>query len=488
MRLFVTILAVCLSAAIGRAQPLTLNDPAILAGSSGVVVAGPVTNSVLISYTNTTAATSYTTGSYTPSTSGSLLLAFICIGADVTNVTGNGVTWEMVSQGPVGNAISQNIRPYIFRAMGAATSGALTVKTSASGVAGLGTMIQVQEWLNTKTGLNGANAIRQAIPYQDNSNSIAPLATTAANTHVGFAVNQTTPPGATLESNWVQDFNSGSGGSVQMGAFIAHRLATTDNTFTTLIANRANVGCLDIEIVSANTVDSDYPTLVVPSDIANLAVWVRSDTGVYTDAGKTIPATNGALIQTWDNMGNTVLTADFTQATANNRPIYTTGGGLNSQPRVQFFGTNSMRLVSGTFAQPFTVVVIGKFTGAAGNDVWFADDSGAFQFFTVSSTSLTTATAGTAMANTVAFTNGIMIMSVVQSGNFISQNVVNQRNDTSGTFIGFGGVSTAMRIGDVSSNPLDGDEYEIMFFSRALLGFEQCQLNLYAKSRYALTY
>jgi hypothetical protein len=221
----------------------------------------------------------------------------------------------------------------------------------------------------------------------------------------------------------------------------------------------------------------------VPSDIANLAVWVRSDTGVYQDAAKSDPATNGATVYTWDNMGNTVLTADFVQATANNRPIYSTSGGLNSKPRVQYFGTNFMRCVSGTFAQPYTVVVIGKFTGDSTLDTWVAGDDGAYLNYQTVATAKMTAYDGGFITAQIPFSQGIVITDVVRSGDFVTQLIINQMDSGDASFIGFGGINTAVRIG-ADNTPANW----LLVFSRGLKAFELCQLNLYAKSYYGLTY
>jgi hypothetical protein len=77
----------------------------------------------------------------------------------------------------------------------------------------------------------------------------------------------------------------------------------------------------------------------VPSDIGTLGLWVKSDTGVYTDAGVT-PATHGQSVQQWnDQSGNG---RHLTQATAGNRPVYQTSANtLNALPSLQFSSGSS---------------------------------------------------------------------------------------------------------------------------------------------------
>lgn len=59
--------------------------------------------------------------------------------------------------------------------------------------------------------------------------------------------------------------------------------------------------------------------MAIPTDIAGLQLWLKADTGVYSDAGVT-PATNGQTIQQWnDQSGNN---NHVSQATAGNRPTY----------------------------------------------------------------------------------------------------------------------------------------------------------------------
>lgn len=62
--------------------------------------------------------------------------------------------------------------------------------------------------------------------------------------------------------------------------------------------------------------------MTIPSDIADLALWLKGDTGLYTDAGTTPAVNHGDLIQQWsDQSGNG---NHATQATSGNRPTLST--------------------------------------------------------------------------------------------------------------------------------------------------------------------
>jgi hypothetical protein len=72
--------------------------------------------------------------------------------------------------------------------------------------------------------------------------------------------------------------------------------------------------------------------MAVPTDIAGLRLWLKSDTGVYSDAGVTL-ATNGQGVQEWhDQSGNG---NHATQSTPGNRPVLVTSA-INSLPAIDF--------------------------------------------------------------------------------------------------------------------------------------------------------
>jgi hypothetical protein len=78
----------------------------------------------------------------------------------------------------------------------------------------------------------------------------------------------------------------------------------------------------------------------LPTDVANLQLWLKADAGVYHDAGTTL-ATNGQTVQQWnDQSGNS---RHASQATSGNRPGYNTSA-KNSLPAIRFASASSQYL------------------------------------------------------------------------------------------------------------------------------------------------
>ncbi len=441
-----------------------------------------VTNELESFNSVSTVATNFVTAAYQP-TGNALVLAFIYgQSTDVSSVTGNGLTWVLVN---VTNRSSGNQQScWIYRAMGASpTNTALTVNMLTASSSGI--IIHIQEFVGVNTGgTNGSGAIYQALNGVALGNiTIAPLNPNGWNTIVGTCVVNANPSGAFLEAGWTQDLDTAQTPSTSVAAFIAHRLTTTDNSFTTgTVGSR---GCIALEIVNVYSV---APAVTQPSGLANLEVWVRSDTGTFQDAAKAVPCTDGTTVYTWDNMGNTAVVSDFIQATALLRPTYNTAGGLNSKPRITFGGTQSLHNLSGTFAQPFTMVVIGAYTnGLGGFAPWLWSDPTAGAQLTTQ-TGLSGAPwiyAGTVEQSIRAFASGTIV------GIFSGTNgtlYVNRIDSTPAQFVGANGFATGMVIGELAAQALIGDIYEVMFFSRALSLSEVSQIQIYAQSQYALNY
>lgn len=84
-----------------------------------------------------------------------------------------------------------------------------------------------------------------------------------------------------------------------------------------------------------------------PADYGTVKLWLEADSGVFTDAGKTTPATsNGDLVYVWaDQSGNGY---DVVQATSGNRPAYQTNVTAG-KPALRFDGSSD-RLTNATVA------------------------------------------------------------------------------------------------------------------------------------------
>lgn len=430
------------------------------------------------------AATSFTTADYQPHPD-ALVLAFIwCTTNPPTTVTGNGLTWVLVTQ--TTTTPPNNIqRLSVWRAMGAApTSTGLSV-TGAGGQAGI--IIHVQEYLGVdQTGTNGSGAIYQAFNTLANGVTIAPLNTGSMNAIVGACVLMADPTGATAEANWTEDVNLAQTPSFSLSAFCAHRLATTDNSFTSGMAG--NVACLALEIINAY---ANPPAIVQPSAIANLAIWARSDTGVYQDAAKLVPCVaDGDPVWTWDNMGNTVLTADWIQATGALQPVYNATGGFNGLPRISFNG-DRLSLISGAIAQPVTIVIVANYSGNLGDYAPYLWDSVGTSFLTVDGLlgNVPYVYAGTLRYGTIAITATPTPIVAVVNGASSALYTGTISNLAVGT-VGAGNIVASVSTGGAPGGTyfLVGDEYEIMVFSRALTTSEISQIQIYAKNRYGFSY
>lgn len=112
----------------------------------------------------------------------------------------------------------------------------------------------------------------------------------------------------------------------------------------------------------------------VPTSIPTLALWLKSDAGLYdaTSNGSAV-TTDGAAVARWeDQSGNT---RHMTQTTADSRPTLQNGATdtLNGRGVILFDGTDDC-LKTGlfTFDQPFTVFLVLNQVTWAGNDVILA--------------------------------------------------------------------------------------------------------------------
>lgn len=101
-----------------------------------------------------------------------------------------------------------------------------------------------------------------------------------------------------------------------------------------------------------------------------LVMWVKADTGVYTDAGTTL-ATNGQTVQQWNDQTTGGL--HFTQSTAGARPTYQTNQ-QNGLPGITFDNSGTadfMANASLVATTARTIFFVGKSTAAATGDEGF---------------------------------------------------------------------------------------------------------------------
>jgi len=112
--------------------------------------------------------------------------------------------------------------------------------------------------------------------------------------------------------------------------------------------------------------------MISPSDLANLIVWLRADSGCYQDAGLTTPCTNGTTCHTWVNQAGVF---NFTQAVAGNQPTWYNTGGQANRPFLTF-SSDWLGATMGPYAQPVTMFFGVKYTNIIGPvGIWTASDA-----------------------------------------------------------------------------------------------------------------
>jgi len=106
---------------------------------------------------------------------------------------------------------------------------------------------------------------------------------------------------------------------------------------------------------------NEYSTnaFYAPSDFPSLTIWIKADEGVYQDAAKTVPCTNGTTVYTWADLKSGF---DLIQATAATRPQYVSAA-VNGKPALLFNYVNKTCTLNSTHAsigQPFTICWVGQ--------------------------------------------------------------------------------------------------------------------------------
>lgn len=269
---------------------------------------------------------------------------------------------------------------------------------------------------------------------------------------------------------------------------LGNTLFTTVTGLTVNTTYYYRVRAVNVAGTSSNSNVITAVAVIYPSTISQLEIWSRSDLGVYQDAAKTNPCTDGTTVYTWDNMGNTALTADYIQATAGSRPTYNTAGGVNGLPRISF-NSDLLRLVSGSFAQSYTIVIAGKYIGnVAGYAPLMWDDAVTSQV-TIDNTNADKtymyAGGATPTQGTLPWGGNVGWVVAIFSAGASSLYTSGISNLSAAPAVGASAFGTASNIGGHSGgNYLIGDEYEVMLFSKALNATEITNLNAYLYSRY----
>jgi hypothetical protein len=221
---------------------------------------------------------------------------------------------------------------------------------------------------------------------------------------------------------------------------------------------------------------------------SNPTVWLKADSGVYTDAGSTL-ATNGQTVEQWNDQsgnGNNV-----SQATSGNRPTFETGlWGSANMPGVLFASASSNYMDSPTFgtplSQPTTIFIVVQQTIIGGATKTFFDtNTGANeQVLLCNSSSGYTQYAGTnvSSATGLAFdTPGFFECYFDGGSSYTNRNGVQVISGNVGSL-----TLPQLRLG---SNPsgtsgLDGYILEVLVYSGTIGSTETAQILSYLKGRW----
>lgn len=164
------------------------------------------------------------------------------------------------------------------------------------------------------------------------------------------------------------DFNSGIYNST-VAADYALLIKNSNNDFTTGASINAT-GTLSLGILTFTNVtftDGDYFTLGMPrvpapgGVIANLRVWLKANTGVYSDAGTT-PAVNGGSVQQWKDQTQLGNNATNTGSPTFYSPAAASSSLINYNPTVYYDGTSGHSLTYNVSGQ-YTIFTMSRMEG-----------------------------------------------------------------------------------------------------------------------------
>jgi hypothetical protein len=245
-----------------------------------------------------------------------------------------------------------------------------------------------------------------------------------------------------------------------------------------------------VPAIAASTtaaVEEDAATWA-PDDAANLAIWLRADSGVTNASGDA---------SGWADFRGSGLT--LTQATSGRRPLIV-ASAQGGRPCVRFTSANTDILSVASGAPPQTgahsIFLVGTFatTPASfrgmcgiGNNVkssGIGHNGSAAAWF--GGANLVTPT-GAAVSSATVYRLGKTV-AAESAGTSVTQGYRNGATDGSSSANAYG-VSTSFTVGnyeDGITGCADVDIYEVVVYSRVLTGGEISDLNTYFAARYAL--
>ncbi len=235
----------------------------------------------------------------------------------------------------------------------------------------------------------------------------------------------------------------------------------------------------------------------VPSDVSGMTLWMSADSGVYTDTGRTTPATtDGDLIAGWGDQSG--VGHHFVQSSSGARPTLKLNI-QNGKPVLRFDGTTDLMTNAaqlGTFIAntAYTYFIVWKATaintnGATTdqNDTIICDTGGYFGIFLKSApTQFVYNWDGTSDSATTNIATGSFMVSMGrhESGNLYSS--VNGGTETSSASGNTQVTTGTMKLGNdrLGSNFLDGDIAEIIVYNVAVSTTNISNVTTYLRSKY----
>lgn len=216
------------------------------------------------------------------------------------------------------------------------------------------------------------------------------------------------------------------------------------------------------------------------------ALWLKADTGVYTDAGKTTPAGNGDAVYVWaDQSGHG---RDAVQATSGRRPTLATAA-VNGHNAVAFNPISLNFLVSnfgGTLTQPNTEFLVLDITGAAGTQVFAEGAGGSIGNSIFIDNGFFGSYAGAEITGSVAVShpNPYVVLSATFNGgsSLIRKNGADHATGNVGADPASSSLNIGLRTGDTV--PFGGHMAELIFFNALLSGPQIAQVEAYLNGLY----
>jgi len=216
----------------------------------------------------------------------------------------------------------------------------------------------------------------------------------------------------------------------------------------------------------------------LPTNVSNLAVWLRADKGVTFDGG--------GRVSQWDFENGTFRgVSNVSQGTAANQPLLIVAdSNYNNQSVIDFDGND--HLDSGVFSsvitQPNTMFVVGNF-GGAGNEAFLDAVAAGNREVVFQTGGATTLFAGASLSGSASDTSVHIYESTFNGVS--SEIIIDGSSDATGDS-GAEGLAS-LRIG-ANITPgffLTGKEAEIIIYNANVSSSDRVKIRNYLKTRYA---